>query len=159
MIKAGIIIIHIKGVFKMSQVAAYIQQLQQIEKTHSYMEFTQQPISLQQIENLEQLHGIQLNQDIKEILLTVGCTYWGFQDMDWEWIELSNIACRRDYTDEARKNIVTESFVFSDDGAGNPILIMNDGTIYILYHDDEGFERLSQSIPTIMEDFITSLND
>lgn len=142
----------------MKSVKAYIKQLQELEKTILYLDFTRQPIALQKIEQLEQVHGIQINPYLKQIFVTVGCTYWGLQDMGWEWIELANISCREDYADDARKRILAKSLVFSDDGAGNPIMINREGVIHIFYHDNEGYEQFAESIPMIIENFIQHLH-
>lgn len=132
-------------------IGCLIRQLQELEEKIEFFEFSRPPILESQIFEVEQQYKIKVNTDIREILTTVGCTYYGFNDMNWDWIVESNRACREFYQDAERKAILENGFVFSDDGAGNPIIISESGEINILYHDDIEFDQLDVTIQELMQ--------
>ncbi|WP_239255309.1 SMI1/KNR4 family protein [Listeria ilorinensis] len=130
-----------------------IDLLQEVEKEIEFLTFTRTPVSLEQISQLESRFELHINTDLKEILTRVGCTSFGFNDMSWEWIQTSNECCRVQYQDEKRAAILKDSFIFSDDGGGNQVAVKEDGTLFLLYHDEPDFLQLEGTIHSMLNDF------
>ncbi|WP_099222696.1 SMI1/KNR4 family protein [Listeria costaricensis] len=143
----------------MKSVHELIDLLQALEKEIDFFTFTCEPVEPAQITRIEQQFGITINADLKTILTHVGCTTFGFNDMSWSWIEASNQQCRLDYQDAERSSLLKDGFIFSDDGAGNQIVVKEDGALFLLYHDEPGYVQMEGTIHSTINDFYVFLRN
>lgn len=112
------------------------------------------PATDEQIEQAEKELGIKFSADYIDFIKHFGGAYAGLSIHAFingkaigkeTVIELTN-ALRISHPE------VSNTYVISDDGSGNPIMINSKGEVLIYYHDDEESEVLASSLEKYIEE-------
>lgn len=108
------------------------------------------PASNEQVILAEQELGVKFSADYIDFVLNLGKAYAGMMINSLEGKE--NVVDETKSLREAHPE-VTDTYVISDDGSGNPIMINPKGEVEIYYHDsDAKIEIIASSLEQYIED-------
>ncbi|MFR9679626.1 MULTISPECIES: SMI1/KNR4 family protein [Acinetobacter] len=118
------------------------------------------PLTLDDINNVENILKIKLPEDYKLFVSTYGGSYAGLAIYGLKNAEMMGDETVIELTNRARKllddlkvdNYILKSVVVSDDGAGNPIFINVNGEVYIYYVDNGEYNKLGDSLGDVIEE-------
>ncbi|WP_332604372.1 SMI1/KNR4 family protein [Acinetobacter sp. ESBL14] len=118
------------------------------------------PLTLDDINNVENILRIKLPEDYKLFVSTYGGSYAGLAIYGLKNAEMMGGETVIELTNRARKllddlkvdNYISKSVVVSDDGAGNPIFININGEVYIYYVDNGEYNKLGDSLGDVIEE-------
>ncbi|MFV5262134.1 SMI1/KNR4 family protein [Acinetobacter courvalinii] len=118
------------------------------------------PLTLDDINNVENILKIKLPKDYKLFVSTYGGSYAGLAIYGLKNAEMMGDETVIELTNRARKllydlkvdNYILKSVVVSDDGAGNPIFINVNGEVYIYYVDNGEYNKLGDSLGDVIEE-------
>lgn len=112
------------------------------------------PATDEQISEAENKLGIKLSDDYIEFIKLFGGAYAGIDIHAFENAESIGKESVIDFTLDLRKSHpeVQDTYVISDDGSGNPIMINPNGEVVIYYHDSGESEILSSSLGKYIEE-------
>ncbi|NDV94593.1 SMI1/KNR4 family protein [Dysgonomonas sp. 521] len=112
------------------------------------------PATDEQIRNAEELLGVKFSEDYIEFIKLFGGAYAGLDIHAFE----NGKALGKETVIELTGNMrishpeVKDTYVISDDGAGNPIMINSKGEVEIFYHDSGEVETLAASLSEFIEE-------
>lgn len=117
-------------------------------------------LTLDDINNVENILKIKLPEDYKLFVSTYGGSYAGLAIYGLKNAEMMGEETVIELTNRARKllddlkvdNYILKSVVVSDDGAGNPIFINVNGEVYIYYVDNGEYNKLGDSLGDVIEE-------
>ncbi|WP_228704155.1 SMI1/KNR4 family protein [Acinetobacter gyllenbergii] len=118
------------------------------------------PLTLDDINNVENILRIKLPEDYKLFVSTYGGSYAGLAIYGLKNAEMMGDETVIELTNRARKllddlkvdNYILKSVVVSNDGAGNPIFININGEVYIYYVDNGEYNKLGDSLGDVIEE-------
>ena len=108
------------------------------------------PASNEQVIHAEQELGVKFSADYIDFVLNFGKAYAGMM--------INSVEGKENVVDETKSlrevhPEVTDTYVISDDGSGNPIMINPKGEVEIYYHDsDAEIEIIASSLEQYIED-------
>lgn len=117
-------------------------------------EFTGKPATKEQISQAELQLGVKFSNDYIEFIENFGGAYAGLDIHAFENAESMGSETVISLTNDLRKSHpeVKDTYVISDDGSGNPIMIDKSGQIIIYYHDSGDSEILAPSLGKYIEE-------
>lgn len=112
------------------------------------------PATDERIEQAEKELGIKFSADYIEFIKLFGGAYAGLDIYAFDNAESMGNETVISLTKDLRKSHpeVSNTYVISDDGSGNPIMINSKGEVLIYYHDDEESEVLASSLEKYIEE-------
>lgn len=108
------------------------------------------PVSDEQVLRAEQELGVKFSSDYIDFIKNFGAAYAGMMinALDGNENVVDDTKSLREVHPE-----VTDTYVISDDGSGNPIMINSKGEIEIYYHDSNAeIETIASSLEQYIED-------
>ncbi|MCD9586009.1 SMI1/KNR4 family protein [Tenacibaculum maritimum] len=117
------------------------------------------PASDQEIIKAEKELNVKFNSDFKQFIkifggTSIGVDIYAFNNNEMmsndTVIDLTK-SFRVDYEEDYRSSIVNNSYVFSMDDMGNPIMINDEDKIIIFYHDSDEYEILTDSFSKFVD--------
>lgn len=108
------------------------------------------PVSDEQVLRAEQELGVKFSSDYIAFIKNFGAAYAGMMinALDGNENVINDTKSLRDVHPEVR-----DTYVISDDGSGNPIMINFKGEVEIYYHDsDSEIETIASSLEQFIED-------
>ena len=108
------------------------------------------PVSDEQVLRAEQELGVKFSSDYIDFIKNFGAAYAGMMinALDGNENVVDDTKSLREVHPE-----VTDTYVISDDGSGNPIMINSKGEVEIYYHDsDAEIETIAPSLEQYIED-------
>jgi cell wall assembly regulator SMI1 len=131
-----------------------VKKLEKFLLDEDNSEFTGKPATDEQISNAEDKLGVKFSDDYIEFIKLFGGAYAGIEIRAFD-----NAACMGkesvvDFTLALRTSHpeVQDTYVISDDGSGNPIMMNQHGEVIIYYHDSGESETLALSLGEYIED-------
>ncbi|SFM13342.1 SMI1/KNR4 family protein [Marinobacter zhejiangensis] len=118
-----------------------------------------EPATDEEIVMAENELGVAFHDDYKKFIKTFGGTTIGVEVYAFHNNEMMSKdtvvdltkSFRIDYEDDYRKSIIDDSYVFSMDGMGNPIMSDRQERVIIFYHDSDEYEVLTDSFSKFVE--------
>lgn len=108
------------------------------------------PASAEQVIQAEQELGVKFSPAYIDFVLNFGKAYAGMMINSLDGNE--NVVDETKSLREVHPD-VTDTYVISDDGSGNPIMINSKGEVEIYYHDsDAEIETIAPSLEQFIED-------
>ncbi len=107
------------------------------------------PASDEQIASAEKILGVKFSTDYIDFIKNFGKAYAGMMINALDGNE-NVVDCTKSLREEHPE--VKDTYVISDDGSGNPIMINTKGEVQIYYHDsDAEIETLASSLEQFIE--------
>ena len=134
--------------------AKLIKKLKKFLLNEDNSEFVGKPATDEQIKEAETKMGVKFSDDYIEFIKLFGGAYAGIDIRAFENAESIGKESVIDFTLALRESHpkVQDTYVISDDGSGNPIMINQNGEVAIFYHDTGESEILSSSLGEYIEE-------
>lgn len=139
-----------------------LQKIKEIANPDDDINLFGTPATDEEIQYAENELGIKFHDDYKCFIKNFGGAYAGiaihaFRNSNMlgkeTVIDLTKWA-RESFADDPRSSLINKSYVISDDGSGNPIMICEDGKVIIAYHDCDEYEDLAGSLSELLKQYM-----